>query len=40
MPYGEVDYVAKQIPTDLGMTIEKALKVNNTLMEEYKTRIV
>ncbi len=38
MPYGEVDYVAKQIPTDLGMTIEKALKVNNTLMEEYKNK--
>ena len=36
MPYGEVDYIAKQIPTDLGMTIQKALDVNNTLLEEYK----
>src|SRR5699024_2915252 len=25
MPYGEVDYIAKQIPMELGMTIEKAL---------------
>lgn len=33
--YGEVDYIAKQIPTDLGMTIEKALEVNRTLKEEY-----
>jgi DNA polymerase-3 subunit alpha len=36
MPYGEVDYVAKQIPTELGMTIEKALEVNSTLMDEYQ----
>ncbi|HZK00910.1 MAG TPA: DNA polymerase III subunit alpha [Tissierellaceae bacterium] len=36
MPYGEVDYVAKQIPTDIGMTIEKALEVNTSLREEYE----
>ena len=24
MPYGEVDYIAKQIPMELGMTIDKA----------------
>lgn len=33
--YGEVDYIAKQIPTDLGMTIEKALEINKSLKEEY-----
>ncbi len=36
MPYGEVDYIAKQIPTELGMTIGKALEVNSTLMKEYE----
>src|SRR5690606_1108633 len=25
MPYGEVDYIAKQVPIELGMTIAKAL---------------
>src|SRR5699024_8704533 len=35
MPYGDVDSIAKQIPTDLGMTIEKALEVNHTLKREY-----
>ncbi|MBC8589691.1 DNA polymerase III subunit alpha [Wansuia hejianensis] len=35
MPYGDVDYIAKQIPTELGMTINKALEVNNTLKKEY-----
>ncbi|MDR7871224.1 MAG: DNA polymerase III subunit alpha [Tissierellaceae bacterium] len=36
MPYGEVDFVAKQIPTELGMTIEKALEVNSSLRDEYE----
>ncbi len=31
MPYGDVDKVAKQVPEDLGMTIEKALSVNPDL---------
>lgn len=35
MAYGQVDYIAKMIPTDLGMTIGKALEVNKTLKEEY-----
>lgn len=35
MSYGQVDYIAKMIPTDLGMTIGKALEVNKTLKEEY-----
>ena len=35
MPYGQVDYIAKQIPTDLGITIEKALEVNKALKKSY-----
>lgn len=35
MSYGQVDYIAKMIPTDLGMTIGKALEVNKSLKEEY-----
>lgn len=35
MPYGEVDYIAKQIPMELGMTISKALKVNRNLRDMY-----
>ena len=35
MSYGQVDYIAKMIPTDLGMTIGKALEVNKALKEEY-----
>lgn len=33
--YGEVDYIAKQIPMELGMTIDKALEVNKKLKEVY-----
>lgn len=39
MPYGEVDYVAKQIPTDLGMTISKALEINSDLKKSYDTSV-
>lgn len=35
MPYGQVDYIAKQIPMELGMTISKALEVNKTLKNMY-----
>ena len=35
MPYGEVDYIAKQIPTEIGITIERALEINKTLRDEY-----
>ena len=35
MPYGEVDYIAKQIPTELGITIERALEISKTLKTEY-----
>ncbi len=37
MPYGQVDYIAKQIPQELGITIEKALRVNKTLAEKYES---
>ncbi|MBF7095919.1 DNA polymerase III subunit alpha [Alkalibacter mobilis] len=33
IPYSKVDKVAKQIPMELGMTIEKALQTNHKLME-------
>ncbi len=35
MPYGEVDFVAKKIPTTLGMTISSALEVNKELKDLY-----
>lgn len=35
MAYGQVDYIAKQIPMALGMTIEKALEINKTLKKSY-----
>lgn len=39
LPYGEVDYIAKQIPTDLGMTIQKALEVSSDLRNSYQTGV-
>ncbi|MEF9952366.1 MAG: DNA polymerase III subunit alpha [Clostridium sp.] len=35
-PYAEVDRIAKMIPTELYMTIDKALKVNKELGLEYE----
>ncbi len=35
MPYGEVDYIAKQIPMELGITISKALEINKNLRDMY-----
>lgn len=35
MSYGEVDFVAKKIPTALGMTISSALEVNKELKDLY-----
>lgn len=35
IPYGVVDHVAKQIPMELKMTIDKALQVNYKLKELY-----
>lgn len=37
LPYARVDAVAKQIPTDLGITIEKALVQNPELRTMYET---
>lgn len=34
-PYGEVDAVAKMVPMELGMTIEKALTINPELKKLY-----
>ncbi|WP_213818775.1 DNA polymerase III subunit alpha [Garciella nitratireducens] len=36
MPYGKVDMIAKQIPMELGMTIEKALEMNEELRKLCK----
>ena len=36
MTYGEVDAIAKKIPFDLGMTIDKALEVSPDLKNEYE----
>lgn len=36
MPYSAVDVVAKMIPTELGITIEKALNQNKELRELYE----
>lgn len=37
MTYGEVDFIAKKIPTEIGMTISKALDTSNELEELYET---
>ena len=37
MPYAQVDAVAKQIPSELGITIEKALKENPDLRKMYES---
>lgn len=37
MPYADVDRVSKMIPTELGITIEKALKTNLELKRAYDT---
>lgn len=35
LPYSQVDIVAKMIPTEIGITIEKALKINPELSRLY-----
>ena len=35
MPYGQVDYIAKQIPNELGINITRALEISKILKEEY-----
>lgn len=39
MPYGEVDYIAKKIPNDLGITIHKALEVSKSLKDDYDSNM-
>lgn len=39
MPYSEVDYIAKQIPNELGITIKRALEINKNLKKEYDNNI-
>ncbi|WFA09171.1 DNA polymerase III subunit alpha [Tissierella sp. Yu-01] len=35
MPYSTVDNIAKQIPHELGITLARALEINNALRNEY-----
>ena len=37
MPYGAVDSIAKMVPTELGITIDKALNESNDLRRAYET---
>ena len=37
IPYGEVDRIAKMIPFELGITIERALKINPELKKAYES---
>lgn len=37
IPYSTVDVVAKQVPNDLGMTIDKALEISTELKRGYDT---
>lgn len=37
LPYGFVDAIAKLVPFELGMTLEKALQQENLLRERYET---
>ncbi len=37
LPYAQVDIVAKMIPTELGITIEKALEANKDLRQLYES---
>jgi DNA polymerase-3 subunit alpha len=37
LPYAQVDIVAKMIPTELGITIEKALNANKDLRQLYES---
>ncbi|MBR3243292.1 MAG: DNA polymerase III subunit alpha [Parasporobacterium sp.] len=37
LPYGAVDSIAKMIPMELGITIDKALAANNELRRAYET---
>ena len=36
VPYAEVDQIAKEVPNELGMTLENALKLSKPLRERYE----
>lgn len=36
IPYGEVDKIARMIPTELGVTIDKSLEISVELMQAYQ----
>lgn len=36
MPYGEVDRIAKMVPSELGVTLERALKISPELLDVYE----
>ena len=38
MPYSECDRIAKMIPKELGITLDKALAMNQELREEYQNK--
>jgi len=37
IPYGEVDKIAKMIPAELGVTIERALEISQDLIQAYQS---
>lgn len=37
IPYGEVDRIAKMVPNELGITLKRALEINNELKTAYDT---
>ncbi len=37
MPYGDVDKIAKMVPFELSMTLERALQISPDLKESYDT---
>lgn len=40
MSYGEVDRIAKMIPTELGITLKRALEVNPELRDAYASEVM
>ncbi len=39
MPYAEVDNIAKQIPNELGITLNRALEISKSLKDEYDSNL-
>ena len=40
LPYAQCDAIAKMIPADLGMTLEKALKTSPDLRDAYNLSLI